>query len=251
MKERKSLARMLFAFLLVTFLSISSVFMIDANATTVKRTPAKVPFISVTVSGNNKTRIIWSKARYATKYRLYYRQKGQTKWTTLADVDASKTSYMHISSKTKPLNAGKSYMYTIRAYNKGSKTWSGYCTVRTVTMPKAKPTPKPTATPTPKPTATPTPIPKPVKVNSICVIPGYVQLQVKQQTCRLDTSIYPRAATNQKVIWASSNPKIATVNQKGVVTANSNGIVVITAKATDGSGIVGKCYVSVKIAKKC
>ena len=121
MKERKSLARMLFAFLLVTFLSISSVFMIDANATTVKRTPAKVPFISVTVSGNNKTRIIWSKARYATKYRLCYRQKGQTKWTTLADVDASKTSYMHISSKTKPLNAGKSYMYTIRAYNKGSQ----------------------------------------------------------------------------------------------------------------------------------
>ena len=251
MKEKKTLTRMFFAFLLVTLLSLSSIFMINAQAATVKRTPAKVPFISVTVNGNNKTRIVWKKARYATKYRIYYRQKGQAKWTTLADVDASKTSYMHVSSKTKPLAAGKSYMYTIRAYNKDSKTWSGYCTIRTVTMPKAKPTPKPTATPTPKPTATPKPVTKPVKVNSICIVPGYIQLQVKQQTCRLDTSIYPRTATNQKVTWTSSNPKIATVNQKGVVTANSNGIVVITAKATDGSRVVGKCYVSVKFAKKC
>lgn len=46
-----------------------------------------------------------------------------------------------------------------------------------------------------------------------------------------------------KIAWKSSNPKIATVNDKGVITPKKKGIVTITAKA---NGITKKCKVTVE-----
>ncbi len=52
----------------------------------------------------------------------------------------------------------------------------------------------------------------------------------------LSYEIWPTDATNKEVTYASSNTKVATVNQYGMVTAKSAGTVVITATAKDGSG---------------
>lgn len=62
----------------------------------------------------------------------------------------------------------------------------------------------------------------------------------------LKATVTPTTASNRAVVWKSSNSKIATVTQKGVVTAKKKGRVVITCKAKDGSGKYAKCTVVVK-----
>lgn len=54
-------------------------------------------------------------------------------------------------------------------------------------------------------------------------------------TFRLKTTISPSNASNKKLAWSSDNEKVATVDAKGNVTGKSNGVVRITAKATDGT----------------
>lgn len=56
---------------------------------------------------------------------------------------------------------------------------------------------------------------------------------------QLTVSFTPSNVSNKNVIWTSSNPKIATVNQNGVVAFKKKSAgksVIITAIATDGSG---------------
>lgn len=56
---------------------------------------------------------------------------------------------------------------------------------------------------------------------------------------QLTVNISPINAANQKLIWSSSNPKLASVDQNGVVTINKKAggkSVIITATAADGSG---------------
>ena len=52
---------------------------------------------------------------------------------------------------------------------------------------------------------------------------------------RIDTFIEPKNATDQKVIWRSINPDVATVDQSGNVTAISVGTATIKAMASEGS----------------
>ncbi|WP_294468762.1 Ig-like domain-containing protein [uncultured Anaerofustis sp.] len=51
------------------------------------------------------------------------------------------------------------------------------------------------------------------------------------RTLSLKASSYPKSANNKSVTWKSSNPKIATVNSKGVVKGKKKGTVKITAYA--------------------
>ena len=56
---------------------------------------------------------------------------------------------------------------------------------------------------------------------------------------KLTATALPENATNKSVVWSSSNTKVATVNQSGVVTVlkkTGGKSVVITATAADGSG---------------
>lgn len=60
----------------------------------------------------------------------------------------------------------------------------------------------------------------------------------------ITASILPLGATNKRLEWTSSNPDVATV-EGGNVTAVAVGTAVITATATDGSGVSAACEVTV------
>ena len=53
-------------------------------------------------------------------------------------------------------------------------------------------------------------------------------------TKRLLASVSPTTASNQKVLWTSSNETVATVSETGVVTAKALGAAIITAETEDG-----------------
>ena len=242
-----------------------------------KKKPAKVTVTSARTSGYDKVTIKWKKSKYATNYRIYWKQSGAKKWKTLATVKSNKTTYTHKSNNKARLVAGKKYVYTVRAYNKYGKKWGSYNTKgKTVIIPKKKAAPpatapvkpkpttqtpvKPTATPVPvkpteapKPTATPvpaTPTPAPVKVSNVTVNPATVKLTSKGQNTQLSASVLPNNAENKSIVWSTSNASVATVDNNGVVTAVANGNATITAAALDGSGKYAECSVVVEIPKE-
>ena len=247
-----------------------------------KKKPAKVTVTSVKTSGYDKVTIKWKKSKYATNYRIYWKQSGAKKWKTLATVKSNKTTYTHKSNNKARLVAGKKYVYTVRAYNKYGKKWGSYNTKgKTVMIPKKKAAPpatapvkpkpttqtpaKPTATPVPvkpteapKPTATPVPAkpteapkptatPAPVKVSSVTINPSTLKLTSKGQTAQLSASVLPNNAENKSIRWNSMNTDVVTVSNAGTITVVANGSATIIAEALDGSGKFGSCAVTVEI----
>ena len=100
-----------------------------------KKTPARPAITRVTATKNSAT-VTWKKSKYATSYRIYYKQAGAKKWTTLATISSKNLKYTHKSSRKHPLKGGKKYSYTVRAYNKYGRKWSSYDTKgKTVTIP--------------------------------------------------------------------------------------------------------------------
>ena len=65
-------------------------------------------------------------------------------------------------------------------------------------------------------------------------------------TYQLQASVYPSEANNKEVSWESSDEKVATVDENGLVQAKEKGTAVITAKAKDGSEVSRNCKVTVK-----
>ena len=60
----------------------------------------------------------------------------------------------------------------------------------------------------------------------------------------LIATVSPADATRPTLVWTSSDPSVASVDQDGVVTAKTGGTATITAAATDGSGVYGCCEVT-------
>lgn len=75
--------------------------------------------------------------------------------------------------------------------------------------------------------------------------PSSLKLQLGG-TATLTAAVYPANATNQSVIWYSSNTAVATVTN-GVVTAVGPGITIIMAKTAGGS-IPAFCRVTVAVS---
>ena len=63
---------------------------------------------------------------------------------------------------------------------------------------------------------------------------------------QLSAYIYPSTASNKNVVWESSDPSVATVDDNGMVTALKKGTAKITVKAMDGSNVSASCTVTVK-----
>lgn len=68
----------------------------------------------------------------------------------------------------------------------------------------------------------------------------------KGRSAVIKATVGPNTTSNKKVIWKSSNSKIAKVSATGRVTAVKGGTVTITAVAADGSGKKAVCKVTVK-----
>lgn len=66
----------------------------------------------------------------------------------------------------------------------------------------------------------------------------------------LNPQILPKNAADPKLIWSTSDSNIATVNTNGVITAKSDGTVIITARASDGSEVESSITVVVETTKK-
>ena len=90
--------------------------------------------------------------------------------------------------------------------------------------------------------------PQEVKISSIYVTGNTILTRVGQRE-KLDVTITPSNATNQKLSWSNSNMDVVSIDANGYVTAKKNGTAVITAMATDGSGVYGNCSVYVTITE--
>lgn len=123
-------------------------------------------------------------------------------------------------------------------------------------IPKPDPDPEPDAVPKPNPgtdssgtvdkgspsTPAPAPIaPTPVLENKITALhlTGLSNKIAAGKKVQLTVTFTPENVADKGIVWTSSNPKVATVDQNGVVSFKKKAAgksVIITATATDGSG---------------
>ena len=73
-----------------------------------------------------------------------------------------------------------------------------------------------------------------VKVQRIALSALSNKIAVKKKM-KLTAEVFPANAANKRITWTSSNPKVATVDQNGVVKVKKKGNVVITATAASGA----------------
>ncbi|WP_158560981.1 Ig-like domain-containing protein [Bacteroides sp.] len=73
-----------------------------------------------------------------------------------------------------------------------------------------------------------------IKVTGISINENTVNLK-QGETFQLTATVQPDNATNNKVIWSSSNETVASISQEGLVTANSAGETNITVTTEDGN----------------
>lgn len=85
--------------------------------------------------------------------------------------------------------------------------------------------------------------PEVIKVESLSLNSTSLTL-VEGETQSLTATVSPSTATNKKVIWSSSNSSVATVDDRGHITAVAAGTTTITAKTDDG-GKTATCSVTV------
>ena len=64
-------------------------------------------------------------------------------------------------------------------------------------------------------------------------------------TLQMEAIITPSNATTKDVTWEVGNTNIATIDANGLLTGKKNGLVSVTATATDGTGISGTTNIKV------
>lgn len=84
-----------------------------------------------------------------------------------------------------------------------------------------------------------------INLDQVDAVPGGGVTLLTGQTLELTATVEPRDATNNSVIWESSDPAIADVSSAGLVTAIAAGKVVITATTEDG-GHKAECDLTVE-----
>ena len=63
----------------------------------------------------------------------------------------------------------------------------------------------------------------------------------KGDSLALEATISPTYATNKTLLWRSSDEDVVTVKQNGIAWCVKDGEAVVTATATDGSGVAASC----------
>ncbi len=81
-------------------------------------------------------------------------------------------------------------------------------------------------------------------VNGVLISKSTVNISTDSDSIALSAVFSPDNATDKTVIWSSSNPDVATVDDTGTVTPVSGGTAKITVKTNDG-GYTADCFVHV------
>lgn len=95
----------------------------------------------------------------------------------------------------------------------------------------------------------------PTTPDKTVIRPAYVELSAKEaaltpgKSKALNPKVYPAYAEDTSVSFQSSDPKVATVDAKGNVTAKASGTAVITATANGDKTVVQTCKITVTPAK--
>ncbi|MFZ5429759.1 MAG: Ig-like domain-containing protein, partial [Bacteroidota bacterium] len=143
---------------------------------------------------------------------------------TVAPTDASNKNVTWSSSNTSVATVNTTGLVEAKA--------AGTATITVTTVDGAK-----TATCTVTVTAAPVP------VTGVVITPEALELE-KGATSQLTANVLPTNATNKKVTWNSYNTQVATVNEKGLVTALNGGSAIIYATTEEG-GFTDTCSVKV------
>lgn len=85
---------------------------------------------------------------------------------------------------------------------------------------------------------------QPNLVSSIEIDRSEVSLKVGESV-QIEARVFPADATEKTLKWESADTRIATVDDKGNVTAVTEGVTVLTVSAIDGSGVSAQIKVSV------
>lgn len=83
-----------------------------------------------------------------------------------------------------------------------------------------------------------------ILVSSISLSPSSVEDKEGEQI-QITATVLPEDATNKTIRWSSSDENIASVDDSGLISLHKKGTAVITASATDESGISAECAVVV------
>ena len=83
-----------------------------------------------------------------------------------------------------------------------------------------------------------------ILVSSISLSPSSVEDKEGEQI-QITATVLPEDATNKVIHWSSSDENIASVDDSGLISLHKKGTAVITASATDESGISAECAVVV------
>ena len=114
------------ALLSAVMILITALFPIQTTAATKVAVPSKITITRVVSNTSSSVSINWKKAGNVTKYCIYYKRYGSSKWNKIAAVSSAKTSYVHKSNKKFPLTSGQKYIYTVRGYNSKTGKWGSY-----------------------------------------------------------------------------------------------------------------------------
>ena len=84
-----------------------------------------------------------------------------------------------------------------------------------------------------------------VQVSSMTISAPNTELII-DETVQAEANVQPANALQKSLVWTSSNERVATVSQSGLITARSVGTAVITATTTDGSNLKATLTITVK-----
>lgn len=197
--------------------------------------------------------------------------KGKAKWSSskksVVTVKAAKNGKSAVITAKKPGNAtitatvGKKKLVCVVKINGTTAVVTPKPNPTTAPKPtespKPQPTeaPKPTETPSPTPTEpvkpdekpTPEPTPVVVKADKITLDKGELVLWATNQTESIKATVTPENAEDKDVVWESLDTSIVTVDQKGNVTAVTDGTTFVKCSLKSNPKVFASCEVTVQV----
>ena len=96
-----------------------------------------------------------------------------------------------------------------------------------------------------KPNDTPPAPAVPVTNISVQGTSGATSIDVQGATLQMNATVLPSDATTATVTWSVDDPNVAVIDSTGMLTAVSDGTVVVRATATDGSDVFGELSIAI------